>query len=167
MVGDEVLSDLFGATMRLAASWMTPAVLRSYLARADAGVAPSQYQTLRLVAALGPVRLRDLAEATSMTASNASKIVAELVGAGMVTRTVPASDRRVTLLEATPTGRRAVQHLDRVGQDMLRERLSDFTSAEVDTLARLLGRLADATAGWAHTLEDGAAGDRRDEGDAA
>jgi len=139
--------------MRLAASWTAPQVLRTYVDRADSGVQPGQHQTLRMVGAAGPIRLGDLAASTAMTPSNASKIVAELVDAGLVTRTVPRSDRRVTLIELTPSGRRVVERLDQVGREMLEERLSDFSPEEVDALAGLLARLADATTGWLRTLE--------------
>jgi len=150
----DAVGHLFEATMRLAASWTSPQVLRSYVERSESGVQPGQYQTLRTVGAAGPIRLGDLAAATAMTPSNASKIVAELVDAGLVTRTVPRSDRRVTLIELTATGQRAVRQLDRVGRDMLRERLSQFRPDEVDALAGLLGRLADATSGWLRSLDD-------------
>ena len=149
------MADLFEATMRLAASWTAPQVLRSYVGRSDAGIQPGQYQTLRTVGAAGPIRLGDLAAATTMTPSNASKIVAELVDMGLVTRTVPRTDRRVTLIELTAAGQRAVELLDQVGRDMLNERLTEFSPEEVEDLARLLSRLARATSGWLRTLDDG------------
>lgn len=154
----EDLDRLFRSALRLTWSWMSPQVLRSYVERAGAGIEPGQYQTLVFIGGAGPVRLRDLAAGTAMTASNASKIVAELVDAGLVTRTVPRTDRRVTLLEVTPAGRRAVDRLEAVGRQMLAERLEGFSEAEVAVLGSLLGRLADATAGWSSTLPAGDTG---------
>lgn len=130
--------------------------MRSYMERADVGVEPGQYQVLLATAGSGPLRLRDLAEATGMTPSNASKIVAELVDAGLVARRVPSSDRRVTLLDVTPAGRMAVAELEKVGHVMLSERLALFSEEEVATLGRLLERLARVTTGWASTLGTGA-----------
>ena len=152
-MGEAEVAELFQATMRLAASWTTPQVLRNYVGRSGSGIQPGQYQTPRTVGAAGPIRLRDLADATAMTPGNASKIVAELVDAGLVTRRVPRNDRRVTLIELTESGRAAVERLDQVGRAMLEERLSEFTAAEVDVLAALLVRLADATTGWLRTLD--------------
>jgi len=133
---------------------MSPSVVRNYLQRADVGIGPSQYQALVVIAGDGPVRLRDVAARTGMTPSNASKIVTELVDAGLVTRRVPSSDRRVTLLEPTSGGLRAVEDLGRVGRQMLAERLEGFGPDEVDTLGRLMERLASATDGWTSTLEN-------------
>ena len=162
------MAELFEATMRLAASWTAPQVLRDYVARSGAGIQPGQYQTLRTVGASGPIRLGDLAAATAMTPGNASKIVAELVEAGLVTRTVPRTDRRVTLIELTEDGRTAVTRLDDIGRAMLNERLSEFSPAEVDSLAELLVRLADATTGWLRTLDSSEGRlDEAAEGDAA
>lgn len=151
---DEAVGRLFSASMHITWSWLSPSVLRNYLARADVGVNPSQYQALVLIAAAGPVRLSEVAAGAGMTASNASKVVNDLVGAGLVTRTVPTTDRRVTLLAATEEGRRAVGDLERVGRQMLAERLDGFTADEVDVLGRLLERLASVTEGWTSSLSE-------------
>ena len=143
---------LFSATHRLTRAWTSPLVMRSYLERADVGIDPSHYSVLLQIGAAGPVRLGDVAGATDMTPSNASKIVAELVDAGLVERTVPRSDRRVTLLEATPAGRTAIDRLRQVGTEMLSERLVGFTAEEIATVAHLMERLAGAAAGWASRL---------------
>lgn len=149
---------LFRAAFDLTRSWMSPEVMRSYMERAGVGVEPGQYQALLAVAGSGPLRLRDLAEVTGMTPSNASKIVAELVDAGLVNRTVPSTDRRVTLLQVTPAGRAAVSELERIGHVMLSERLAGFSAEEITTLGQLLERLARATTGWTSTLGPPAAG---------
>jgi len=150
----DAVRRLFAASLHITWSWMSPSVVRNYLHRANVGVGPSQYQALVVIAGDGPVRLRDVAARTGMTPSNASKIVTELVDAGLVTRRVPSTDRRVTLLETTPGGRRAVENLGRVGRQMLAERLEGFAPEEVDTLGRLMERLASATDGWTSTLDD-------------
>ncbi|HVA44539.1 MAG TPA: MarR family winged helix-turn-helix transcriptional regulator [Acidimicrobiales bacterium] len=151
---DDAVRRLFAAALHITWSWMSPPVVRDYLRRASVGVGPSQYQALVVIAGDGPVRLRDVAARTGMTSSNASKIVTELVDAGLVTRRVPTSDRRVTLLEPTDGGRRAVESLGRVGRQMLAERLEGFEPDEVDILGRLLERLVAATDGWTSTLEN-------------
>jgi DNA-binding MarR family transcriptional regulator len=152
--GPDDVERLFSATHRLTRAWTSPLVMRSYLERADAGIDPSHYPVLLQIGAAGPVRLGDVAGATDMTASNASKLVAELVDAGLVERTVPRTDRRVTLLEATPAGRTAINRLRQVGTEMLSERLVGFSAGEIATLALLMERLAGAAAGWASRLTD-------------
>jgi DNA-binding MarR family transcriptional regulator len=161
--GMDPVARLFGATLHLTWSWMSPSVVRNYLQRANLGLGTSQYQALVVIAGSAPVRLRDVASGARMTASNASKIVTELVDAGLVTRRVPSTDRRVTLLEPTPAGREAVQNLEKVGRLMLAERLEGFEPSEVDLLGRLLERLAAATDGWTRSLEPEPPGDELDE----
>jgi DNA-binding MarR family transcriptional regulator len=161
--GVDPVARLFGATLHLTWSWMSPSVVRNYLQRANLGLGTSQYQALVVIAGSGPVRLREVASGARMTASNASKIVTELVDAGLVTRTVPSTDRRVTLLEPTPAGRAAVENLERVGRLMLAERLEGFEPSEVDLLGRLLERLAAATDGWTRSLEPEPQGDELDD----
>jgi len=157
------VARLFGATLHLTWSWMSPSVVRNYLQRANLGLGTSQYQALVVIAGSAPVRLREVASGARMTASNASKIVTELVEAGLVTRRVPSTDRRVTLLEPTAAGRAAVENLERVGRLMLAERLEGFEPSEVDLLGRLLERLAAATDGWTRSLEPESLGDELDE----
>lgn len=151
----DAVGRLFAAALHITWSWMSPSVVRNYLDRASVGVGPSQYQALVVIAGGGPVMLRDVAARTGMTASNASKIVTELVDSGLVTRRVPSSDRRVTLLEPTAAGRRAVEDLGRVGRQMLAERLEGFEPEEIERLGRLLERLVAATDGWTSTLDQG------------
>ena len=167
--GPDPVARLFGATLHLTWSWMSPSVVRNYLQRADLGLGQSQYQALVVIAGSAPVRLRDVASGARMTPSNASKIVTELVDAGLVTRRVPSSDRRVTLLEPTAAGQAAVADLERVGRLMLAERLEGFEPAEIEVLGRLLERLATATDGWTRSLEPEAAGsdELEDEGEGA
>lgn len=157
------VARLFGATLHLTWSWMSPSVVRNYLQRANLGLGTSQYQALVVIAGSAPVRLREVASGARMTASNASKIVTELVDAGLVTRRVPSTDRRVTLLEPTAAGRAAVENLERVGRLMLAERLEGFEASEVDLLGRLLERLAAATDGWTRSLEPVSLGDELEE----
>jgi DNA-binding MarR family transcriptional regulator len=163
--GVDPVARLFGATLHLTWSWMSPWVVRNYLQRSDLGLGTSQYQALVVIAGTAPIRLRDVADGARMTPSNASKIVNELVEAGLVTRRVPSSDRRVTLLEPTAAGRRAVENLERVGRQMLAERLEGFEPSEVEVLGRLLERLAAATDGWTRSLEPVRALNDRDDPD--
>ena len=161
--GVDPVARLFGATLHLTWSWMSPSVVRNYLQRANLGLGTSQYQALVVIAGSAPVRLGEVASGARMTASNASKIVTELVDAGLVTRRVPSTDRRVTLLEPTAAGREAVENLEKVGRLMLAERLEGFEPSEVDLLGRLLERLAAATDGWTRSLESESQGDDLDE----
>lgn len=158
--GSSSVGELYESTFRLVTSWTSRPVTQLLERRAGVGLGPIQHVALRQVARAGPLKLGRLAALTGMTASNASKVVAELVDAGLVRREVPDDDRRVTLLEVTAEGLAALDAFGRAGGEMLGERLASFAPGEVDDLRRLLGRLADLVEAWgAHLVEVGEAGD--------
>jgi DNA-binding MarR family transcriptional regulator len=99
---------------------------------------PTHERVLEMIAERGPVRLSAVAESTFMTPSNASKVADSLVRAGLVERTVPPDDRRVTLLALTDAGSALVGRVHAVAMGLLSERLRRFTPDEVETLAVLL-----------------------------
>jgi DNA-binding MarR family transcriptional regulator len=157
--GSSSVADLYESTFRLVSSWTARPVTQMLSRRAGVGLGPIQHVALRQVARAGPLKLGQLAGLTGMTASNASKVVADLVDAGLVRREVPDDDRRVTLLEVTADGLDALDALGRAGGEMLGERLASFAPEEVDDLRRLLGRLADLVEAWgAQLVEVGEAG---------
>ena len=146
------VGDLFDALARLTFSWAARPVARLYLDRAGVPIEPTHHVVLRYIGVSGPLRLSDLAALANMTPSNASKVVADLVDAGLVSRRIPRDDRRVTLLELTGEGGGALGRLQETGSAMLAERLSSFSPEEVDDLRGLLGRLADEVEAWTSTL---------------
>ncbi|HKH05939.1 MAG TPA: MarR family transcriptional regulator [Acidimicrobiales bacterium] len=156
--GRTPVAELYDSTFRLVSSWTTRTVTQLLYARAGIGIGPIQHVVLRQAQAAGPLKLGRLAALTGMTASNASKVVTDLVDAGMLRREVPDDDRRVTLLQVTAKGRGALVALERVGGEMLGERLASFTPVEVDDLRRLLSRLADEVESWGAQLVEGGDG---------
>lgn len=156
--GRTPVAELYDSTFRLVSSWTTRTVTQLLYARAGIGIGPIQHVVLRQAQAAGPLKLGRLAALTGMTASNASKVVTDLVDAGMLRREVPDDDRRVTLLQVTAEGRGALVALERVGGEMLGERLASFTPVEVDDLRHLLSRLADEVESWGAQLVEGGDG---------
>ena len=153
--GRAELSDVagvFDSLFRLTFLWAARPVTRLYLERAAVGVEPTHHLVLRAIAGSGPLRLGQVAVRAGMTPSNASKVVAELVDGGLVSRRVPRDDRRVTLLELTEAGAYVVGRMEQVGAEMLGERLADFAPDEVAELRRLLAELADRVEAWTATL---------------
>ena len=156
--GRTPVAELYDSTFRLVSSWTTRTVTQLLYARAGIGIGPIQHVVLRQAQAAGPLKLGRLAALTGMTASNASKVVTDLVDAGMLRREVPDDDRRVTLLQVPAEGRGALVALERVGGEMLGERLASFTPVEVDDLRHLLSRLADEVESWGAQLVEGGDG---------
>lgn len=69
------------------------------------------YPRLRVMESLhcnGPARMRDLADELGLQARNLTTIADGLEAEDLVRRTAHPTDRRVTLLELTPSGREAV-----------------------------------------------------------
>ena len=161
--GDDrsALDELYDSTFSLVSSWTARTVTQLLYARAGISMGPGQHVVLRQAHRAGPLKLGRLAALTGMTASNASKVVTDLVDTGLVRRQVPDDDRRVTLLQVTDEGRRVLAHLERTGGEMLGERLTSFAPEEVDDLRRLLGRLADEVESWGAQLVEGGDGDNR------
>lgn len=91
--------------------------LRS-VAAAPVPLTVPQHRLLVLVTSDGPRRVGTLAEDLGVNQSNASRLVARLLGQGLVRRIVDPEDRRASLVEATVAGRRV---LGAVTEHRLRE----------------------------------------------
>ncbi|WP_236147686.1 MarR family winged helix-turn-helix transcriptional regulator [Mycolicibacterium sp. CH28] len=110
----------------------------------DHGVSTPRSKVLFLVERLGPVRLTDLARAVGITQGTASTLADALVRDGLIERCADDSDRRVTLLQTTPTGRRQAQSWGRDYAAAAGELLDFFSDDEKELLTQLLHRLADS-----------------------
>ncbi len=80
-------------------------------ARSIAGVKGVTLPQFRMLVVLNDAlgNLSQLARALDVAPSTAMRMIDRLVAAGLVSRAVPADDRRATHLELTPAGRRAVR----------------------------------------------------------
>ena len=111
------------------------------------GLTINDYECLLFLAHAEQGRMRrvDLAEQLILTASGVTRLLDGLERAGWVERASCASDRRVTYAVLTATGRAKLQeaadsHITGV-RTFFEER---FSADEIETLARLLGRLPGA-----------------------
>ena len=98
-----------------------------------------------------PTRLSVLAEDVGLELSTISRQVAALEAAGLVARTTDISDRRASVIEATPQGLELFDRCREVWLGALRDLLSGWTLAEKTEFARLFTRFNDAIAAHAHT----------------
>jgi DNA-binding MarR family transcriptional regulator len=108
------------------------------------GLTLNDYEVLLLLAKEPEGRLRrvDLAERVLLTQSGITRLLDGLESSGFVDRAKCASDARVSYAEITPEGARklsdaAESHVANV-RDLFEEH---YSSAELATLAELLGRL--------------------------
>ena len=70
-----------------------------------AGLSAPRLSALSVVIYRGPISLTELAKAESVTAPTMTRLVQALVRAGLVEKSVDASDNRAVLLRATDAGR--------------------------------------------------------------
>lgn len=96
---------------------------------------------LGTVADAGPLRLSVLAERLGLDVSTVSRQVPALERAGWVVRESDPADRRAQLLQISPEGRTALEARRRAHAGVLRDALSSWTEAELQSLADSLGRL--------------------------
>jgi MarR family transcriptional regulator, organic hydroperoxide resistance regulator len=109
---------------------------------AEFGLSPVQCHVLHLIEPGQPMPMRRLAETLSCDASNVTGLVDRLESQGLVRRRPSLEDRRVKVLDLTPTGARLrIQLLRRMtGQPLPLSRLS---GREHRVLVRILERLVD------------------------
>ena len=70
-----------------------------------------------------------------------SRVVADLVDAGLIERTSDESDRRAAWVRATPAGRRLVERIRRERTDALNQALAGLDEAERRSLEQALPAL--------------------------
>ena len=98
----------------------------------------SQWSALVAVETDGPMRIGDLAEHEHVSAPTATRLVASLEDAGLVSRTVDDDDRRSAHIRIAEPGRRALGEVRRKRTEALAARLAGWTDADVDRLTEAL-----------------------------
>jgi DNA-binding MarR family transcriptional regulator len=85
----------------------------------------------------------DVADFMAVEHSTASRSVAAVVAAGLLTKTFAADDQRRCALVLTDEGRNALDAVTERRRDLVAEMVVDWPDDDVDTLVSLLARLAD------------------------
>jgi DNA-binding MarR family transcriptional regulator len=102
------------------------------------GLTPSQWSALATVEERGSVRIGDLAEAEGVSAPTATRLVASLEEAGLLSRTTDPADRRTSYVALSEAGREKIEWTRSVRTASLAHRLSEMPEADVRKLAELL-----------------------------
>lgn len=124
--------------------------LRPTAAGTAAGLTPTRISVLLNVVRNGPIRLADLAASEGINPTMLSRVIAELVQAGLIQRANDPGDRRAAWLTSTAAGRRLAERMRRERTDALnvametlseedRRRLEDALPA-LESLAEQLKR---------------------------
>jgi DNA-binding MarR family transcriptional regulator len=112
--------------------------------QAEFGLTINDYEALLRLARADDGRMRrvDLANDLLLTASGVTRLLDGLEKAGYVEKASCASDARVTYAALTDGGRRRFEEASRAHVAAIRQLFEDrFDQDEIETLARLLGRL--------------------------
>jgi DNA-binding MarR family transcriptional regulator len=101
-----------------------------------------------------PVTVKTVAQALELDHSTVSRLLSEVEGDGLVTRSPHPTDRRSTVLSLTAEGARVIEGFEQARLTFLGGLLRDWSTQDIDTLATLMMRLADT----AHERTSEAAG---------
>jgi DNA-binding MarR family transcriptional regulator len=102
------------------------------------GLTPSQTAALATIDREGPLTLGQLAQHEQLAPPTITKIVAQLEAAGYVIRRVGATDRRVSQVEISPSGRRQLDANRNRRTAWLAARARDLEPEELERLTAVL-----------------------------
>jgi DNA-binding MarR family transcriptional regulator len=123
---------------------------RTTEAGAAAGLTPTRISVLLSVVRNGPVRLSALAAAESLNPTMLSRVISDLVDAGLLARTSDDGDRRAAWVDATAAGRTLAERMRRERTDALNEALEGLSPTD----RRLIEQALPALEGLAEQLKD-------------
>ncbi len=113
------------------------------------GTSPvTSVSTLRVLRAVercqqigGGASIREVAEFMAVEHSTASRSVAAVVAAGLLTKTSATDDQRRCVLVLTDVGHKALATVTDRRRELVAETIADWPDTDVDTLVTLLDRL--------------------------
>jgi DNA-binding MarR family transcriptional regulator len=143
---------LFLALLDLVSSLNSPRQDDVLLQEAGITIDRALFPLLVRIGAAGSLNISGLAEQVGRDHSTLSRQTAKLESLGFVRRRTGKLDQRSKDIVLTAEGRRLVQTLTNARSRLLDKLLADWTSADVQTLARLNRKLADAMKSGVETL---------------
>ncbi|MGI8507268.1 MAG: MarR family winged helix-turn-helix transcriptional regulator [Solirubrobacteraceae bacterium] len=115
--------------------------LRITAAGSAAGLTPTRISVLLTVVRAGPIRLSELAELESLNPTMLSRVVSDLVDAGLMARVSDDGDRRAAWVKTTPAGRKLAQRMRRERTDALNHALEGLPEDDRQTIEQALPAL--------------------------
>ncbi len=109
-------------------------------ALAPFGLTLQQYFTLVAINRVGECTMGMLAGQTHHSLGTMTGIVDRLVRQGLVTRRSHATDRRIVLVQLTPSGMENLAHVEEMRQGQLDSALTKMGEPQARNLIRLLGQ---------------------------
>ena len=119
----------------------TSDLLENRLARLlrEHGLTPSQYNVLRILRGEGaPMPCLEVAQRMIQVAPAITRVVDQLLGMDLITKTQSAEDRRVFTIALKPSATRLLKRLDKPVLDLHASLLKGVSKADQRTLIRIL-----------------------------
>jgi DNA-binding MarR family transcriptional regulator len=129
------LGDLFPAVARAFANWADSQI-------EETGMSPARVRLLGALLCGGPQTMGALGERLGVTPRNITALVDGLEGEGSVRRVPHPTDRRVTMVELTPAGQRAVKRLLEPFHQTVSGMFGELPETDRHELVRLLEAVA-------------------------
>lgn len=115
--------------------------------RADCALQLTWFEPMQIISGTSACRVRDIAEALSITMGGTSKLVDRIEAAGLCRRRSNPADRRSSVIELTASGRKLLARADIVFEDELQQRLgSSITPSALTRLGATLRTLRSSIA---------------------
>lgn len=111
------------------------------LRSATGGLSHGLLSALASVRKAGPIRFADLAQIEQVSAPSITRLIAELEGRGLVTRSPDPHDRRASLVRVTPQGEDAVLRARAARGAVVAELLDVLSDSESDAIVTALPAL--------------------------
>jgi DNA-binding MarR family transcriptional regulator len=146
---DSALDALDGAMAAIARKPASGRIHERLAEAAGVALEGSSYQVIRCLADPGPIRASELAARMGLDLSTVSRQVAHLESEGLVERRPDPLDRRASLLALSDGGRLASARICEARRSLFAEALSDWAPEDIELLAGLLSRFAEAMASLA------------------
>lgn len=110
--------------------------------RAEVDLPLTWFEPMQVIARVRPCRVFDIASELSITIGGTSKLVDRIETAGYCRRAANPADRRSSLIELTPAGKRLLGKATRAFEDELQTRLGSVVSTrQLEQFHATLGRL--------------------------
>ena len=132
------LTDEDGVTVAARLNLIVGRLMRTIRQHAAAGLTPSQLSALVTVDERGPLRISALASQESLGAPAATRVVASLEEAGLVTRSSDPDDKRASLISLTEVGGETLKALRKERATGLGAQLDALSESERRLLERAL-----------------------------
>lgn len=144
---DAQLRQLHGALLEIVGVMNRPQRDEAMVREAGISLDRALFPLLVLVGRLGPIGVVELADRVGRDYTTVSRQIAKLESLGLVVRRVGAADRRVREAVITKIGKAMIDRIDAARARIGRKIFSEWNSQDVETLSRLLRKLADDIAG--------------------